>query len=86
MVAAGYILVVIGCMACLTGQIRMLALVYRRGFGWLLSCLLLAPLCWLALLAADFKLTARPFGLAVLGGVVAAVGGSVAGIGRWPSL
>ena len=86
MVAAGYILVVVGCIVCLIGEIRMLALAYRRGFGWLLCCLLLAPLCWLALLAADFKSTARPFALAVLGMVVAAFGGSMAGIGDWPSL
>ena len=86
MVAAGYILVVLGCIACLIGEIRMLALAYRRGFLWLLSCLLLAPLCWLALLAADFKSTARPFALAVVGVVVAAVGGSMAGLSDWPGL
>ncbi len=86
MVVAGYILAVVGCIACLIGEIRMLALAYRRGFLWLLSCLLLATLCWLALLAADFKSTARPFALAVLGVVAAAVGGSMAGIADWPTL
>lgn len=80
MVVAEYILAVIGIIACLLGEIRMLALAYRRGFGWLLSCLLLAPLCWLALLAVDFKATARPFTLAVLGVIIATVGGAVAGI------
>jgi hypothetical protein len=76
MVVVGYILTVIGSIAFLFGQIRMLALAYRRGFGWLLGCVLLAPLCWLALLAVDFKSTARPFAVLVVG-LVAAVGGSV---------
>jgi len=80
MVVAGYILAVSGIIACLFGESRMLALAYRRGFGWLLSCLLLAPLCWLALLAVDFKTTARPFALAVLGVIGALVGGVMAGI------
>lgn len=80
MVVAGYILAVIGVIACLLGEIRMLAIAYRRGFGWLLICLLLAPLCWLVLLAVDFKTTARPFALAVLGLLVAGVGGRMAGI------
>jgi len=80
MVVAGYILAVSGLIACLFGEIRMLALAYRRGFGWLLSCLLLAPLCWLALLAVDFKATLRPFVLAIVGLFSAAVGGAMAGI------
>jgi hypothetical protein len=80
MIVAGYILAVIGCLACFLGELRMLALAYRRGFGWLLACLLLAPLCWLALLAVDFKTTARPFALALVGLIVAVVGGMMAAI------
>jgi hypothetical protein len=80
MVVAGYILAFIGVIACVVGEIRMLALAYRRGFAWLLGCLLLAPLCWLALLAVDFKSTVRPFALAVLGVIVAWVGGLMAGV------
>ena len=80
MVVAGYILASIGSIVCLIGQILMLTLAYRRGLGWLLGCLLLAPLCWLALLAVDFKSTARPFALAVLGLITAGIGGMMAGI------
>ena len=76
MVVAGYIVATVGTIACLYGQIRMLALAYRRGFGWLLTCVLLAPLCWLLLLAVDFKATAKPFILVVVG-LIAAVGGGV---------
>ena len=74
MVIAGYILSIIGCITCLIGQILMLKLAYRRGFGWLLGCLLLAPLCWLALLAVDFKSAAKPFAMAVLGLIAVGAG------------
>jgi len=80
MVVAGYILAVIGCIACLIGQILMLKIAYRRGFIWLLGCLLLAPLCWLVLLVVDFKSTARPFALAVVGLIAAVVGDMMTGI------
>ena len=80
MKVAGYILVIIGIIACLLGEIRMLALAYRRGFIWLLACLLFAPLCWFGLLSVDFKSTLRPFAVAVLGLIVAWVGGLMAGI------
>lgn len=80
MVVAGYILAAIGSIACLIGEILMLRLAYRRGFAWLLGCLLLAPFCWLALLAVDFKSTKRPFALAALGIIAAGVGGVMAGI------
>ena len=80
MVIAGYILAVVGSIACLVGEILMLTLAYKRGFGWLLGCLLLAPLCWLALLAVDFKSTVRPFALAALGLIAAGIGGMMAGI------
>jgi len=50
MEVAGCILAVIGCISGLIGEILMLKLAYRRGFGWLLCCLLLAPCvglhCW----------------------------------------
>jgi hypothetical protein len=80
MVITGYILAVSGCIACFVGQILMLKLAYHRGLGWFFACLILAPLCWLALLALHFKSSVKPFVLAVGGLIVAAVGGSMAGI------
>lgn len=80
MIVAGYILAVVGCVAFFLGELRMLVLAYRRGIGWLLATLLLAPLFWLALLAVDFKTTAKPFALAFLGAIALAVGGTMARI------
>jgi len=80
MVVAGYILAVVGFIICLIGEIRMLAIAYRRGFGWLLLCLLLAPLCWFLLLIVDFKSAARPFAWALSGALAAGIGGMMAGI------
>jgi hypothetical protein len=79
MVVAGYILAIIGSLAAVYGQLRMLALAYRRVSGWLLTCVLLAPLCWFLLLAVDFKATAKPFILVVVGLVAAVGGGLMAG-------
>jgi hypothetical protein len=79
MIFVGYILVAVGSIACFFGQIRLLAIAYRRGFGWLLSCVLLAPLCWLALLLVDFKSTVRPVALVFVGLAVAVGGGVMAG-------
>jgi len=79
-IVAGYILTVIGCIASFVGELKMLAISYRRGFGWLLFCLLLAPVCWLLLLLVDFKATARPFALAVFGLIAAGIGAYMAGI------
>jgi hypothetical protein len=80
MVVAGNILVVVGFIAFLIGEIRMLVIAYRRGFGWLLLCLLLAPLCWLLLLVIDFKSAARPFAFALFGALAAEIGCMMAGI------
>jgi hypothetical protein len=80
MVVAGYILAIIGVIACLIGEIGMLVVAYRRGFLWLLGCLLFGPFCWLALLAVNFKSAVKPFALAVLGLIAAWGGGLMAGI------
>jgi len=81
MVFTGYVLFIIGSLVYFIGEIQMLKLAYRRGLGWFLSCLFLAPLCWFALLAADHRSTLKPFVLAVVGLIVAGVGDSMAGIG-----
>ena len=79
MVITGYILAVSGCIACLVGEILLLKLPYHRGLGWFFGCLILAPFCWLALLALHFKSTVKPFALAVGGLIAASVGSSMAG-------
>lgn len=80
MIILGYILFGIGSLACFIGEVKMLTLAYRRGMGWFLSCIFLAPISWLALLALDYKLTMNPFVLACAGLIAAGIGGSLAGI------
>ena len=80
MIVAGYILAVIGCIAALVGELLMLTVAYKRGLGWFLGCLFLAPLFWVPLLAVQFKATAKPFAIALIGLIFVAVGGSMAGI------
>jgi len=80
MLILGYILAGVGCVACLVGEIWMLRIALRLGPAWFISCLILAPLTWFALLAFDFKAAARPFAFAFFGFVAAGVGGLMAGI------
>ncbi len=80
MVVVGSILFVMGWICGLIGEIQILILSRRRGFGWFLSCLILAPFGWLALLVVDFKPTWGPFALVVVGIMIAWVGDSMAEI------
>ena len=80
MIIIGYILFGIGSLACFMGELKMLTLAHKRGLCWFLSCLFLAPLCWFALLAVDFRPTLKPFVLACAGLIGAVIGGSLAGI------
>jgi len=80
MIVLGHILFGLGSLACFVGEIKMLTLAYRRGPGWFLSCIFLAPICWLALLAVDCKLAIKPFVLACAGLIAIGIGGSLAGI------
>lgn len=80
MIIVGYILFGIGSLACFMGELKMLTLAYRRGLAWFLSCIFLAPICWLALLVVDYRPTLKPFALACAGIFVAGIGGSLAGI------
>ena len=80
MITAGYILVIVGFVACLVGEVMMLTVAYKRGLGWFLACLLLAPLVWLLLLAVEFKAAAKPFAIAFGGLMMAGIGGLLAGL------
>ncbi|HTB82472.1 MAG TPA: hypothetical protein VK742_02350 [Candidatus Sulfotelmatobacter sp.] len=80
MAVAGYILAVIGFIACLAGEIKMMAISYRYGFGWLLGCMLMGPLCWLLLLMIDFRSMSKPFGLTILGVLAVGIGDVLIGI------
>ena len=79
MIVIGYILLAVGCIAGLVGQVMLLTVAYRRSLGWFLACLFI-PLFELALLCVQFGLTYRPFGIAIAGLLIACLGGWMAGV------
>lgn len=80
MQTAGAVLFVIGCILAILGEFLLLKIAFRRGFGWLVACLVCAPFCWAALLVLDFKTCRKPVALAVLGTLAAGAGAMMAGI------
>jgi hypothetical protein len=79
MVAVGHILVLLGFVAMLIGDVMFLTVAYKRSLWWFFGCLFI-PLVDLVFLFMNWRATARPFGLSVLGLIVACIGGSLAGI------
>lgn len=78
MTVIGHILVVLGLTAALAGEVMFLAVAFKRSLWWFFGCLFV-PLVDIVFLALNSKLTARPFGIALLGLVVAGLGDFLTG-------
>ncbi len=78
MTVIGNILVVLGLTAALVGEAMFLAVAFKRGLGWFFGCLFV-PLVDIVFLALNFRPTAKPFGIALLGLVVAGLGDYLTG-------
>jgi hypothetical protein len=79
MIIAGYILAFVGVVVCLVGEVMLLVVSYKRGFGWFFGCMFFPPL-WLGLLAFHFRETIKPLAITLGGIVMAYVGATMAGI------
>lgn len=75
MTLLAYILFGLGCLAGLAGDLRILVVAYRHGFGWLFACLFLPFAAWV-FFVFHVKEAWRPAALS-LGGFI------VAGLGYW---
>ena len=82
MVPVGYTLLAMGVTISLYGQVRFLAVAYRRSIWWLLGCLFIPLADWVFMLL-NFKATRKAFALSLLGLVVAGLGAWLAGV-VWP--
>ena len=82
MATLGYILLVLGLIATLYWQVGFLVVAYNRNLWWFFGCLFVPLVDWIFLFL-NFKATAKPFGLSLLGLVVAGIGGWMAGV-AWP--
>jgi hypothetical protein len=78
----GHILLAAGLLVALIGQAMFLAVAFRRSLWWFFGCLFL-PFVDLVFLILNWRAAARPFGIALLGLLVAGLGAGIAGI-EWP--
>jgi hypothetical protein len=83
MATIGYIFLALGCAVALFWQVRFLVVAYKCSAWWLFACLFVPFVDWIFLFL-NFKNTRKPFGLSLLGLIVAGLGGWMAGV-VWPS-
>ena len=83
MMPRGYAILVIGGIVCLYGQVRFLVVAYNRNLWWFFGCLFV-PFVDLIFLFRNFKAAIKPFALALLGLIMAALGAGMAGV-VWPA-
>jgi hypothetical protein len=79
MTVLGYILVCIGMMIGLFGEVRLLVVAYHRSLLWYFGCLFV-PLVGLAFFLLHFRNTWRPITLWTVGLLIAVVGCWAGGI------
>jgi hypothetical protein len=82
MIIVGHILLVLGLVFALAGNVMFLAVAFRRSLWWFFGCLFI-PLVDIVFLLLNWKATARPFGIAALGLLIAGLGAWMAGV-EWP--
>jgi hypothetical protein len=75
----GYVVLVIGVIVCLYGQIRILVVAYNQNLWWFFGCLFVPLVDWIFLFL-NLKATIRPFALSLVGLVRVALGSWMAGI------
>jgi len=78
MVVIGDILLVLGCIAGLAGDVMFLNLIYRRNLAWFFASLLV-PLVGEVFLLTHWRAAWKPYGLRLLGFVIACLGAVVSG-------
>lgn len=73
----GGMLLIAGIILCIYWQVRFLVATYRCGLWWFFGCLFVPFVDW-AFLLFNFKIARKPFGLTLVGLILA-------GFGRWMS-
>jgi len=79
MIIAGYILLVLGVVASIVGEIMFLTVAFKRSLLWFFGCLFI-PLVALIFFFLNMKATIKPFAMAWLGAIVAFYGAYMAGL------
>jgi len=81
-VPLGYILLIVGFIVGIYGVAKFLVVAYNRNLWWFLGCVVVSPVA-LVFLFLNLKATIKPFGLSLLGLLVAGLGCWMSGVG-WP--
>jgi hypothetical protein len=79
MVTLGYIVLVLGLLVWLYGELRFLVVAYHRNLWWFFGCLFVPLVSWVFLFM-NWKATTRPFMLIAAGLIVAGLGAWMAGV------
>jgi len=79
MIVIGDILLALGLVLALMGYVKFLAVAFRRSLWWFFGCLFI-PFVDIAFLLLNWKATAKPFGIGLLGLVIAGAGAGMAGV------
>lgn len=83
MIVIGHILLALGLVVALIGYVKFLTVAFKRSLWWFFGCLFI-PFVHIAFLLLNWKATAKPFGISLLGLLLAGAGAGLAGI-LWPS-
>ena len=79
MIIAGYIILVLGAVASIVGEVMFLTVAFKRSLWWFFGCLFMPLVCFVFFFL-NIKATLKPFAMAWLGAVVAFYGAYLAGI------
>jgi ABC-type thiamin/hydroxymethylpyrimidine transport system permease subunit len=79
MVLIGYLLIFLGFISGLAGEIMFLVVAYRRSVWWMLGGFFLPPIA-IVFLVFNFKAAFKPFAIAAAGFVISLLGASLAGV------
>jgi hypothetical protein len=82
MVILGCILLAIGVIVGIYGEVRFLVVAYNQSLWWFFGCLFVPPVAWIFLFL-NLKTTIKPFCLALLGLILAGLGCWISGV-VWP--
>ena len=82
MAVGGYILLWVGLMTFVVGDIMFLTVAYRRSLWWFFGCLFI-PIVWIIFFLMNLKATLKPTCLSLLGLLLAVLGSWMGGV-IWP--
>jgi hypothetical protein len=82
MIILGYILLWLGCLTSIVGDIMFLAVAYKRNLWWFFGCLFI-PIIALIFFFLNLKAAAKPFIIFVAGLLMAWLGAQLVGIDSW---